>query len=74
MIRTGAEYRDSIRDNREVFINGERVKDVTTHPMFKPVVDIRARVYDMQHDPATSAVMTVEQWYRQQGSYKQAAE
>jgi 4-hydroxyphenylacetate 3-monooxygenase len=60
MIRTGAEYRDSLRDSREVFINGERVKDITTHPSFKPVVDIRARIYDMQHDPATAPVMTVQ--------------
>ncbi len=42
MIRTGAQYRDSIRDGREVYVGGERVKDVTTHPMFKPLVDIRA--------------------------------
>ena len=60
MIRTGAEYRDSLRDSREIFINGERVKDVTTHPSFKPLVDIRARIYDMQHDAATREVMTVE--------------
>jgi len=59
MIRTGAEYRDSLRDSREIHINGERVKDVTTHPAFKPLVDIRARIYDMQHDPATAPVMTV---------------
>ena len=58
MIRTGAQYRDSIRDGREVYINGERVRDVTTHPQFKPLVDIRARIYDMQHDPATRGVMT----------------
>ena len=32
MIRTGEQYRDSIRDGRQVWINGERVKDVTTHP------------------------------------------
>ena len=51
MIRTGDEYRESIRDGREVWINGERVDDVTTHPMFQPVVDIRARIYDMAHDP-----------------------
>ncbi len=53
MIRTGDEYREGLRDDREVWINGERVRDVTTHPAFKPVVDIRARIYDMQHDPAT---------------------
>ncbi|MDA8000551.1 MAG: 4-hydroxyphenylacetate 3-hydroxylase family protein [Alphaproteobacteria bacterium] len=61
MIRTGNEYRDSIRDNREVYINGERVRDVTTHPMFKPLVDIRARIYDMQHDAKTAETMTINQ-------------
>ena len=61
MIRTGAEYRDSIRDGREVYIAGERVKDVATHPMFKPLVDIRARIYDMQHAPATRGIMSYEQ-------------
>jgi 4-hydroxyphenylacetate 3-monooxygenase len=57
MIRTGQEYRESICDGREVWIDGERVKDVTTHPAFKPIVDARARIYDMAHDPATRDVM-----------------
>jgi 4-hydroxyphenylacetate 3-monooxygenase len=61
MIRTGDQYRNSIRDDREVWINGERVKDVTRHPMFKPIVDIRARIYDMQHEAATQTVMTYEE-------------
>ena len=61
MIRTGEEYRNSIRDGRAVYINGEKVADVTKHPMFKPLVDIRARVYDMQHEAATAPVMTLEQ-------------
>lgn len=61
MIRTGAEYRDSIRDGREVHINGERVKDVTTHPMFKPLIDIRARIYDLQHEDATRHIMTYKE-------------
>ncbi|MEC7496402.1 MAG: 4-hydroxyphenylacetate 3-hydroxylase family protein [Pseudomonadota bacterium] len=59
MIRTGDQYRDSIRGTREVYMNGNRVDDVTTHPMFKPIVDIRARIYDMQHEAATRDVMTV---------------
>jgi 4-hydroxyphenylacetate 3-monooxygenase len=58
MIRTGTQYRDSIRDGRHVWINGERVRDVTTHPMFKPLVDIRARIYDMQHEPEHAPVMS----------------
>ncbi len=32
MIRTGDEYRESIRDGREVWIDGERVPDVTDAP------------------------------------------
>jgi 4-hydroxyphenylacetate 3-monooxygenase len=58
MIRTGDEYRASLQDGREIWIAGECVADVTTHPMFQPLVDIRARIYDMQHDPATADVMT----------------
>lgn len=63
MIRTGAQYLDSIRDGREVYINGERVRDVTKHAMFKPLIDIRARIYDMQHDPASRDIMS----YREDG-------
>lgn len=61
MIRTGQQYRDSLRDGREIHINGEKVKDVTMHPMFKPLVDIRARIYDMQHEADTAGIMTYGQ-------------
>ena len=60
MIRTGEQYRDSIRGNREIYVNGERVNDVTAYPQFKPLVDIRARIYDMQHEEAHRDVMTVQ--------------
>lgn len=58
MIRTGDEYRESIRDGREVWIDGEKVKDVPSHPMFKPIVDVRARIYDLAHQESTQAAMT----------------
>ena len=61
MIRTGEQYRDSLRDGREVWMNGERIKDVTRHPAFKPLVDIRARIYDMQHEEKTKEIMTYEE-------------
>ncbi len=61
MIRTGAEYLDNIRDGREIYVDGKRVDDVTVHPMFKPIVDVRARIYDMAHDPKTKAVMAYEE-------------
>jgi 4-hydroxyphenylacetate 3-monooxygenase len=58
MLKTGKEYRDSLRDGREVWMNGERVEDVTTHPAFKPIVDIRARIYDMAHEEAYREIMS----------------
>jgi 4-hydroxyphenylacetate 3-monooxygenase len=58
MIRTGQDYRESIRDGRQVWINGEKVKDVTTHPAFKPIVDVRARMYDMAREPKYRDVMS----------------
>jgi len=66
MIRTGEQYLESIRDGREVFINGERVTDLAAHPMFKPLIQIRARMYDMQHEAATRELLAyreADEWY-----------
>jgi hypothetical protein len=54
MIRTGEEYRAGLRDGREIWIDGERVRDVTTHRAFRPVVDCKARMYDMAHEAASA--------------------
>ncbi len=58
MIRTGEQYRESIRDGRDVWIDGEKVDDITTHPAFKPIVDIRAMIYDLGHEVDTADAMT----------------
>ena len=50
MIRTGKQYIESIQDGREVWIDGKKVDNVTEHPAFKPIIDIRARIYDMAHE------------------------
>src|SRR5215204_5237248 len=55
---TGAEYLESLRDDREVWIYGERVKDVTTHPAFRNAARSIARLYDALHDPAAKDVLT----------------
>ena len=57
MLMTGHDYIESIRDGREVWIDGEKVKDVPSHAAFKPVVDVRARVYDMAHEDDHRDVM-----------------
>jgi len=58
MIRTGHDYRESLADGREVWIDGEQVKDVASHPAFRPIVDVRARIYDLAHERETAATMT----------------
>src|SRR5260370_20809976 len=55
---TGAEFLESLHDSREVWIYGERVKDVTTHPAFRNSARMLARMYDALHDPQKSAVLT----------------
>jgi 4-hydroxyphenylacetate 3-monooxygenase len=55
---TGAEYLESLRDGREVWIDGERVADVTEHPAFRNAARSVARLYDALHDPANDMLTT----------------
>jgi len=55
---TGEEYIESIRDGREVYLYGDRIKDVTTHPAFRNSVRMTARLYNALHDPKTRDVLT----------------
>jgi 4-hydroxyphenylacetate 3-monooxygenase len=55
----GAEFLESLKDDREVYIYGERVRDVTTHPAFRNAARMVARLYDALHDPAHKDVLTV---------------
>jgi 4-hydroxyphenylacetate 3-monooxygenase oxygenase component len=54
----GRRYIESLRDGREVWVHGERVKDVTTHAAFAPVCRELARIYDLQSAPETRDTMT----------------
>jgi 4-hydroxyphenylacetate 3-monooxygenase len=48
---TGEEYLKSLQDGREIYIYGERVKDVTTHPAFRNAAASIAQMYDALHKP-----------------------
>src|SRR6266851_8995679 len=57
--RTGAEYIQGLQDQeREIWLRGERIKDVTTHPGLANGVRAIASLYDLQHDPALRDEMT----------------
>ena len=47
----GRAYLETLRDNRAVYIYGERVPDVTSHPAFRNAGRSVARLYDALHDP-----------------------
>jgi 4-hydroxyphenylacetate 3-monooxygenase oxygenase component len=50
--RTGQQYLDSLKVNQpEVYLNGERVEDITTHPVFVGPIRSIMEQYDLQHDP-----------------------
>jgi 4-hydroxyphenylacetate 3-monooxygenase len=55
---TGQEYLESLRDGRSVYIDGERVADVTTHPAFRNATRSVARLYDALHDPERRDLLT----------------
>jgi len=57
-MRTGKEYRDSLRDGRRVWIVGEgAVDDVTVHPSTRAMVDEYVEWYDRHFDPAWQDVV-----------------
>jgi 4-hydroxyphenylacetate 3-monooxygenase len=53
-----AEYIESIRGGREIYLYGERIKDVMTHPAFRNSVRMTACFYDALHDPKTRNALT----------------
>jgi len=57
--RTGRQYLNGLREQeREVWLGGERVKDVTTHPGLAGGARAIASLYDMQSDPKFRDEMT----------------
>ena len=57
-MKTGEEHLRGLRDGREVYIQGERVTDVTTHRAFRNSVASAASLYDYQSAPENLEKMT----------------
>jgi aromatic ring hydroxylase len=57
-MRTGAEYREALRDGRKVWVMGMgAVADVTTHPATRAMVDEYFAWYDRHLDPAWQDIL-----------------
>ncbi|MGF7161847.1 4-hydroxyphenylacetate 3-monooxygenase [Rhodoligotrophos appendicifer] len=59
-MRTGDDYLRSLQDGRVVFVDGEKVADVTKHPAFAAAARSAAQLYDIAADPTMSERMTYE--------------
>jgi 4-hydroxyphenylacetate 3-monooxygenase len=60
MIKTGQQHIESLRDGRQVFINGGLAGDVTEHLAFKNSVASVGELYDFQSRPDNKEVMTFQ--------------
>src|SRR5213593_4113632 len=57
-MRTGAEYREALRDGRRLYIMGEGlIEDVTVHPATRATVDEYVAWYDRHFDPEWQDVL-----------------
>src|SRR5713101_952828 len=53
---TGGQYKKSLNDNRETYFEGERIRDLVTHPLLGECVTRIARGYDQFYSPEPGAV------------------
>ena len=58
-LRTPQDYRASLQDERVIYYKGERVKDVTTHPVLGVAVQHASIDYAMAEDPRYRALAVV---------------
>jgi 4-hydroxyphenylacetate 3-monooxygenase len=56
--RNGAEYLAGLADEREIWFEGARVKDVAGHPILGRMARTMAELYDLQRDPSLEAKLT----------------
>jgi 4-hydroxyphenylacetate 3-monooxygenase len=60
-IRNGTQYLEGLRDGRDVWIHGEKVKDVTAHPGLSRGAETLAGFLDKQFDPQLRDLITYEE-------------
>jgi len=61
MLKSGQEHLEGLRDGRTVFIGGEKVEDVTTHPAFAPAAQTVAAMYDAKRAPENLETFSFEE-------------
>lgn len=57
-IKTGQAYTNNLRDGRSLYVNGERVQDVTRYAPYKGIISEISAHFDRFHDPELQPRMT----------------
>lgn len=60
MTKSGSDHIRSLRDGREIYLDGEQVGDVTCHMAYRNAVKSSAALYDYQSQPENLESMTFE--------------
>ena len=60
MLKTGAQYLETLKDGRHIYINGAKAGDVTEHPAFRRSIRSFGALYDFQSRPENSELMTFD--------------
>src|SRR5882724_10423250 len=55
--RTGKEFLQGLKDDRQIWVGGERVRDVAAHPAFAGAARSVAALFDLQHEVAGVCLM-----------------
>jgi 4-hydroxyphenylacetate 3-monooxygenase len=61
MLRSGADYLSSICDGRKIYLGGELVRDVTTHPAFRNAAHCFAEIYDRKRSAENLEALSYEE-------------
>ncbi len=61
MLKGGKQHLEGLRDGRVVYIGGERITDVTTHPAFAKAAQTVAMMYDAKRAPESLDLYSFEE-------------
>ena len=57
MARTGKEFLHGLKDDRQIWVGSERVRDVASHSAFAGAARSVAALFDLQHEAADVCLM-----------------
>lgn len=57
-MRAGSQYLTALKDDRAVYLDGERVRDVASHPAFAPIAARVAELFDIAAEPSSGMICT----------------